>query len=138
MGRVLRALKRLGFTGALLLVVAATSPAAALGGYWDFQGILHDLPQIPYDAGETNPNTGGLWGIRISRTNCEAKMIWRSRSDGSLLVVNIPGGCSTLDTIQCYNSSFFDASVARNTDTGPGDVYVNVRVDHTLNEQYCP
>ena len=111
--------------------VAVAVPGVAIAGYWDFQGTLHDYPTVPYEYGELNPNNT-VWGIRLSRSNCEAKILLRRRSDLSVVVWNIPGGCGTLDYSLFYDGSYYDASDARNTDTGPGDVWVNVRVDSSL------
>lgn len=119
---------RLGaFLGALLVVAAA--PAVAVAAYWDFQGTLHDYPTVQYEYGEQNPNNGPgtYWYIRLSRSNCEAKMLFKDYSN-NVLVYNIPGGCAQSDWTQPYSTSLYWASLARNTDTGPGDVYVNVRI----------
>lgn len=56
---------------------------------------------------------------------------------GPLQVLNIPGGCDTTDYWLCYWTPEYYASEARNTDTGPGDVYVNVRVDLWLDSYIC-
>jgi len=129
MRRVLESARRVAGFSLAAFVFAAGAPGAALA-YWDFQGTLHDYADVPYEYGETNPSSE--WGIRLSRSNCEAKMIFRFRSDGSLYVFNIPGGCSTLDYSFYYPGSTLDKSMARNTDTGPGDVWANVRIDATL------
>jgi hypothetical protein len=139
MKRLIASVKRAGGVSLAALVLAAATPAAALA-YWDYQGILHDAPTPPYQAGETNPYVPWNWGHRISRSNCQAKLFLRIRGGGqdpSYESITIPGGCSTNDYKHCYNALWYDASITWNTDTGPGDVWVNVRVDEDLDGELC-
>ncbi len=120
----------------IVAVLAAAAPASAIA-YWDFQGTLHDYPTVQYEYGELNPNVAGNWGHRLDRSNCEAKLLLRYRASQNRIQWNIPGGCDTSDYKLCYDASLYDASSSRNTDTGPGDVWVNVRVDRVLDDIRC-
>jgi len=119
---------------ALVVLVLGVLPPAAAAAYWDFQGTLFDYPTLPYDYAEPVSNGGGYYGDRLNRSNCEAKMILRWRSSGSLFQVNIPNGCDNSDAKVCFIRSDFDAAGSRNTAQGSGSAFVNVRVDLTLDE----
>jgi len=103
--------------------------------YWDVQTTLHDNPTVPYDAGQGNPNVS-VWGFRGQRNNCEAKPKTRFRGTESVFNSWSPG-CHITDYFLCYNGHTYDIAFYRNTNTGPGDVFVNVRVDLTLNNEIC-
>jgi hypothetical protein len=91
-----------------------------------------------FEFGQIHGSSPDLWGIRVERTNCEAKTFLRRRPDDGIVQQSAPGGCATEDWIVCYESEDWDASSARNTDTSPpADVWVNVRIDPTLNSTAC-
>lgn len=123
--------------GALSLGIALLVPSTARAGWWDFQKWLEDAPTTPYEAGETNPSVWP-WGIRIERTNCEAKLFLQDRSSGVAHQQTVVGGCSVDDIKFCYDGHDWSASEARNTDTSPpDDVWVNVRVDQSITSTLC-
>jgi hypothetical protein len=122
-------MRRLLVASLATMAVAAASPSVASAQYWDFQGWLYDPPTIPFEAGQTNPNTGGYWKIRLSRSNCEAKVMLRFRSTGNVVQFQDPNlSCSDSDFTVRYHTGVYDASAARNTEAGSGIVWVNVRV----------
>lgn len=111
------------------LLLSGTTPATA-SAYWDFQGTLHPYPTVRYEYGETNPNVAANWGIRLNRSNCNAKILVKRRSDDEILQVNIPGGCDNSDYTYYYWAQTYYASAGRNK--GSSDVWANIRVADTF------
>ena len=110
-------------TAAFCLVGVA--PASALA-YWDYTGYL----SVGAAYGEGQAGTSGDWHIRLSRSNCNARVELRIRSSGVWDPAGAPGGCATSDWVTRYGLTYYDASHAINV--GPGQVWVNVRIDATV------
>jgi hypothetical protein len=113
---------RVAVIAAVAVGAAGVVPAAA-SAYWDYQGYLS------YGAmyGEAQPSNWGTWWIRLSRSNCSARMELRHRATGYWQSVSFPGGCSQTDYSKDYWTEYFSASHAINI----GDqlsVWVNVRI----------
>lgn len=128
--RLRRAMKR-GYSASsrvailvgVLLAVGAM-PATAFA-YWDFQGNLS--PGAAY--GEGQAGTSGDWTIRNSRSNCNAVVEIRRRSDGVWIFVPAPNGCASTDYVTVYPLEVYNASHSINV--GSSNVWVNVRIDAT-------
>lgn len=106
------------------LAIAGVAPASALA-YWDYSGTL--TPSAAYGEGQGNV---GTWYIRLSRSNCNAKMELFDRFGGYWSQVSAPGGCSTSDWSVGYDTAGFSASHGINA--GASDVFVNVRIDASV------
>lgn len=114
---------RVAILVAVLLAVAAT-PATAYA-YWDYQGNLS--PGAAY--GEGQAGTSGYWAIRNSRSNCNAVVEIRRRSDSAWIFVPAPNGCNSTDYVVEYPLDTYNASHSINQ--GSSNVWVNVRIDAT-------
>lgn len=107
------------------LVVPATAHA-----YWDFQGYLYN-PCCPIQYAESNPTydgNNGYWQIRLSRSNCSAKLqihyvvgYWEQEYVG----------CYVSDVQWSYGVVTHDASRGINLDSGT-TVWTNIRIDAYL------
>jgi hypothetical protein len=123
-----RRLVLLGAVTTIAVAVALVFAGVARAGYWDFQGYLYN-PCCPISYGESQPIYTGLYQIRISRSNCAAKMqIWGWAGG---VWVQVYFGCDQSDIRWSYDSASWSASRAINGTSGTS-VYANVRIDRDL------
>lgn len=106
---------------ALALAVAVPASAAA---YWDYSGTLS--PSAAYGEGQ---GVVGWWYIRLSRSNCNAKIRLNHYTDGWQLA-EAPNGCADSDFSWQYDTNYYIGSQAINL--GGSNVFVNVRIDGSL------
>jgi hypothetical protein len=112
---------------ALILTVVAPASAAA---YWDYQNWLD--PGFSYGEGQGQV---GTWWIRLSRSNCRAKMEVHARY-GTWAGVEFPGGCAQGDYSRDYFTGppdfpAFDASHGKNTYCCESS-FANIRIDSSV------
>ena len=106
---------------ALAMTVAVPASAAA---YWDYSGTLS--PSAAYGEGQ---GVVGWWYIRLSRSNCNAKIRLNHYIDGWQLS-EAPNGCADSDYSWQYDTNYYTGSQAINL--GGSNVFVNVRIDGSL------
>jgi hypothetical protein len=114
----------------LLVTVAACGVALGFArsanAYWDYQGYLYN-PCCPIEYLEGHSNEGTFW-IRVTRTNCAAKIqLWNQYTGWEQEVY----GCEYSDIRTSFGTSYYTSSRALNGTSGTS-VYVNVRIAATL------